>query len=309
MIEVDIVDAHHHLCSLAAGYPWLAGPPQKRYHGDDTVLRRDYLLTDYLADFDGLPLVGSVHVENGAGDPLWESEWIDSLCGTVPSVQVAKADLADSGAAGVLEHHAALASVRGIRDILNWHPDPFYSHRDRADLLTDPAWRSNFARLAPLGLSFDLQVFPHQLAGAAQLAADFSETRIVLDHLGMPIGRDPETIASWRAGMAVLAGRENVHVKLSALGTTDNNWSLESTRPLILATIEAFGPARCMFASNFPVDGMYSTLGELYAAFDAATADFSTHERVSLFGGSARDFYRITTAEEIPAGHQQGAAQ
>jgi predicted TIM-barrel fold metal-dependent hydrolase len=293
MIDVDIVDAHHHLCRLADGYPWLSGAPQARYHGDDTVLRHDYLVEDYLRDIGDLPLVGSVHVENGAGDPVREATWIDELCGTIPSVQVAKADLSAPAAPALLERHAALPSVRGIRDILNWHPDPYYTHRDRADLISDPGWRANFARLQPLGLSFDLQVFPGQLDEAAALAGAFPETAIVLDHLGMPIGRDAETLEHWRRGIDLIARRPNVSVKISAMGTTDHRWTPASVRPLILQTIEAFGPARCMFASNFPVDGMYSTLAELFAAFDAVTGDFSRAERASLFGGTARDFYRI----------------
>lgn len=307
MIDVEIVDAHHHLCDLAAGYPWLSGPPQRRYHGDDTVLRRDYLVADYLADFAGLPLVGSVHVENGAGDPLVEAEWIDSLCGAVPTVQVAKADLLDPAAAAVLEHQAALPSVRGIRDILNWHPDPYYSHRDRPDLTTDPVWRSNFARLAPLGLSFDLQVFPSQLARAAELAGAFPDTAIVLDHLGMPIGRDARTLEQWRSGIAELAARPNVSAKISAMGTTDHGWTMDSISPLIWSTIEAFGTSRCMFASNFPVDGMYSSLAQLYACFDAATSAFTRSERADLFGGAARAFYRIDPPASTDLG--QGADQ
>lgn len=293
MIDVEIVDAHHHLCSLAAGYPWLSGPPRKRYHGDDTVLRRDYLVGDYLKDFDGLPLAGSVHIENGAADPAWEAEWVHSQCGRVPTVQVAKADLADPGAPALLEHHAGLDSVRGVRDILNWHPDPYYSHRDRSDLMADPLWRSNFARLELLDLSFDLQVFPNQLGEAAELAATFGDTAIVLDHLGMPVDRDADTLRHWRSGMIELARRTNVSVKISAMGTTEHAWTLDSIRPLVLQTIEIFGTARCMFASNFPVDGMYSSLAELYAAFDEITRDFTHAERADLFGGSARSFYRM----------------
>ena len=307
MIDVEIVDAHHHLCRIAAGYPWLSGPPVPRYHGDDLVLRCDYLVADYLRDFAGLPLVGSVHIENGAGDPDGEAAWVDRLCGRVPSAQVAKADLVDPASAALLERHAALASVRGVRDILNWHQDPFYSHRARADLIVDPIWRSNFARLEGLGLSFDLQIFPSQFADAAALADAFPGTQIVLDHLGMPIGRDPETLADWRAGLSRLAERPNVSVKISAMGTTDHGWTTDSIRPLVLQTIEVFGPQRCMFASNFPVDGLYSSLAELYAAFDDITDGFSRAEREWLFGRTARSFYRLEPESRHLGPGQEGA--
>jgi predicted TIM-barrel fold metal-dependent hydrolase len=81
VLDLDVVDAHHHLCHLyAASYPWLEGPPVARYHGDDVPLRRDNLLGHYRADAAELSalggrLVGSVHVENGAADPRWESRW------------------------------------------------------------------------------------------------------------------------------------------------------------------------------------------------------------------------------------------
>lgn len=295
MIDVEIVDPHHHLCHLAQGYPWLEGPPQRRYHGDDLPLRRDYLVADYRADFAGLPLVASVHVENGAADPLWEAQWIDDLCGSgIPQAQVAKVDLSAPDAARRLEEVAAIPSVHGIRDILNWHPDPVYTHRDRPDLMADPQWLQGFSRLAAAGLSFDLQVFADQLPQAAHLAAAHPDVRIILDHTGMPVARDPEYLARWRAGLRAVAACSNTVVKVSALGTTDHQWTVDSLRPIILDTIDIFGCERAMFASNFPVDGLYSSLAELYAAYDEITQDFTTAERAALFAGTARTAYRLT---------------
>ncbi|MEV8508955.1 amidohydrolase family protein [Actinoplanes sp. NPDC051475] len=301
MLDLDVIDAHHHLCHLsAASYPWLEGPRVTRYHGDDVPLRRDYLLDDYRADAAqldalGAQLAGSVHVENGAADPLWESRWIDTLItgNDIPSVQVVKVDLSAPDALTMLTLHAALPSVRGVRDILNWHPDPVYTHRDRADLLTDPAWLAGLAALRRFAFSFDLQVFPGQLRQAADLAADNADIAIVLDHAGMPIDRDPAALDRWRRDLTAVAARPNTTVKISALGTSDHTWTTDSIRRVVLDTIDAFGPSRCMFASNFPVDGLYSTFGRLFAAFDAITAGFDGTERTDLFAGTARRFYRI----------------
>ncbi len=301
MLDLDIIDAHHHLCRLSsASYPWLEGPPVLRYHGDDRPLRRDYLLDDYRAhaaelDTLGARLVGSVHVENGAADPLAESRWIDSVITNhgLPSVQVAKVDLAAPSAREQLAANAALASVRGIRDILNWHPDPVLSHRDRADLIEDPAWRAGFAALREFDLSFDLQVFPAQLRQAASLAAEHGDIRIVLDHAGMPIDRDRDSLDQWKWDLAAVAAEPNVTVKISALGTNDHHWTVDSIRRIVLDTIDVFGPSRCMFASNFPVDGLYSGYGLLYQAFATITAEFGGDERRALFADTARRFYRI----------------
>ena len=129
MLDLDVVDAHHHLCHLsAASYPWLEGPPVQRYHGDDLPLRRDYLLDDYRTDAAqlgalGARLVGSVHVENGAADPL-VGELLDRRGdrGERRPQQVVKVDLTSPTARKQLAEHAALPSVRGVRDILNSAP-------------------------------------------------------------------------------------------------------------------------------------------------------------------------------------------
>jgi predicted TIM-barrel fold metal-dependent hydrolase len=296
MLDLDIIDAHHHLCDFSQSYPWLEGPAEPfRYHGDDRPLRRSYLLDDYLADTQGFKLVGCVHIENGAADPLWEACWVQQVHDIqgLPSVQVAKASLADPAVLAHLEQMAALKTVRGVRDILNWHPDPRYTHTGRPDLLTDPAWLQGFSHLAPLGLSFDLQVFPEQLEQAAQLAAAHPETLIILDHAGMPIERDAASLRHWRKGMAAMAAQPNVVAKISALGTNDHSWTTTSIRPIVLDTIDAFGPDRTMFGSNFPVDSLYSSFAALYAAFDEITGPMSTHERRDLFSETVRRTYRI----------------
>lgn len=311
MIDVPIVDAHHHLCRLGMGYPWLSGAPTARYHGDDTVLRHDYLVPDYLRDFGDLPLAASVAVENGAGDPLEEARWIDGVCGRRrrPMVQVAKADLSDPAAGEMLDALGDLLSVRGVRDILNWHPDPFYTHTARPHIIEDPAWRRRFGELSGRGLSFDMQVFSRQLPEVTALAREFGDTSIVLDHLGMPVDRSAETLSQWAADMRELAGCPNVAVKISAMGTTDHHWTVGSIRPLVLTVIDAFGTDRCMFASNFPVDGMYTTLATLYGAFDQITADMSGDDRALLFGRTARAVYRIPEAEPPADGRSGAGAQ
>lgn len=296
-LDVPVIDAHHHLAKLDLGYPWLRPEaPTDRYHGDDRALRRDYLLEDYRADTAVLPIAASVHVENGAADPLVEARWIGEVIAAgspIPAVHVARADLSEPDAPRLLEELAQMPHVRGIRHILNWHADPLVSHTPRPGIIDEPEWRAAFAGLAALGLSFDLQVFADQLDDAARLAADHPEASIILDHAGMPLSRDPEYLRMWRAGIRAVARHENVSVKISALGTTDHRWSVESIRPLVAHTIDVFGPDRVMFASNFPVDGMYSSVAELYAAFAVLTERFTRDERTSMFARTAARVYRI----------------
>ncbi|WP_116952582.1 amidohydrolase family protein [Jiangella endophytica] len=299
MLDLDIVDAHHHLWDLSQPYPWLQEAAGRlQVHGDDTAIRRDYLLADYLADVAPLRLAGAVHVDAGAADALEEARWLQRLAdeSDVALVIVAGAALHDDGVADRLAALAELPRVRGVRHNLNWHPDPSLTYTDRPDLVTDPAWLRGFARLAPLGLSFDLQVYPDQLADGARLAAAHPDTPVVLDHAGMPLGRDLDTLRAWRKGLDLLAEQPNTSVKICGLGMTDHHWTVGSLRPLVLEAIEAFGVDRAMFASNFPVDSLYSTYTELYAAFETITSGFTTGERTALFAGTARRVYRIEDA-------------
>lgn len=296
MLDLDIVDAHHHLWDLSRSYPWLQEAAGRlQVHGDDTAIRRDYLLADFRQDAAELRLVASVHVDAGAADPVEEARWLQGLADVTgfPQAIVGGVALHAGDAADQLAAFAELPNVRGVRHNLNWHPDPTLTYTDRADLMTDAAWLAGFRRLAPLGLSFDLQVYPHQLPDGARLAAEHPDTVVVLDHAGMPLGRDLDTLSSWRKGLDLLAARPNTAIKISGLGMTDHHWTIGSLRPLVLDAIEAFGVDRAMFASNFPVDSLYSTYTELYAAFDMITADFTTGERAALFAGTARRVYRI----------------
>ncbi len=309
MLGLDVIDAHHHLCRLSrVSYPWLEGPPVRRYHGADLDLRRDYLVQDYLRDAAGLSeldarLIGSVHVENGAADPVAEATWIAEVIShqDSPSVQVVKVDLSAPDARSRLAEHASRPSVRGVRDILNWHQDHFYAHRDRPDLMSDPAWLDGFRAVGELGLSFDLQVFPHQLRTAAELAAAHGHTSVVLDHAGMPIARDRDALVRWRRELARFAVEPNTSVKISALGTLDHHWTADSIRAIVLDTIDVFGPDRCMFASNFPVDGLYSSYTDLFRAFDQISSVLDDHERAQLFAGTARRVYRISCPDDVPS--------
>ncbi|WTT98038.1 amidohydrolase family protein [Streptomyces sp. NBC_00076] len=169
----------------------------------------------------------------------------------------------------------------------------------------DPSLRTNFGRLAALGLSFDLQIYPHQMEQAAVLARAFPDVRIILDHAGMPISRTEPSLATWREQMRHLARCPNVACKISGIGAQDHHWTAHSIRPVVLGAIEAFGPDRSMFAGNFPVDSLYSTFSRLYSAFSELTADFSADERARLFSGTATETYRLGSAGRpgpVPSG-------
>src|SRR6478736_6372427 len=109
-------------------------------------------------------------------------------------------------------------NVRGIRHAVNWHPDPAKTYVNHPDLIRTEAWRRGFGLLRRFNLSFDLQLYPAQMADAAALAHAYPDVLIILDHAGMPVDRDEEGIGLWRSGMQQLAAASNMVVKISGLG-------------------------------------------------------------------------------------------
>jgi predicted TIM-barrel fold metal-dependent hydrolase len=116
---------------------------------------------------------------------------------------------------------------------------------------------------------------------------------LVLGHAGLPVERSTEYQANWRAGLERVAAVPTAVCKISALGGADPSWTIASLRPWVLGCIDAFGPRRCMFASNWPVDKLFATYDGLLSAYAEIVADFSEAERAALFSETAERVYRI----------------
>lgn len=296
-----MIDAHHHLYNLEENpYPWLqlAEPPQL-FVGDLRPVMKTYDIEDYLADCRPSGVQKSVHADVGwdPSDPAGETRWLQGVADRhgFPHGIVASAHLHEEDVAEVLERHCEFANIRGIRQMLLAHSEALFDLAARADLLTDPQWRAGFALLGRHGLSFDLQVYPHQMADSADLAASFPDTQIVLNHAGLPIKRESGGLERWRAGMRGLAAHANVAVKISGLGQVDHDWTVESIRPIVAETIEIFGVERCLFASNFPIDSLYSDYRTLISSFETIVFElgFSEAESDAVFYANAERVYRL----------------
>ena len=109
----------------------------------------------------------------------------------------------------------------------------------------------------------------------------------------MPVDREARDIAGWAAGIKRLAEAPNIACKISGLGMGDWKWTTDGIRPFVLTAIEAFGVDRCMFASNFPVDKLFSSYDTLFTAYKDITRNFSPAERLKLFHDNAAHFYRL----------------
>jgi len=316
--ELPIVDPHHHLVDR---------PETGRY-----------LLPELLADTgSGHNITATVYLEwlsmyRAAGPaklrPVGEIEFANGVAamaaaGTYGRTRVCAgivghADLALGAAVEkVLEAmiEAGGGRFRGIRFITASHPEQatWGSPVIRpARLLMNTLVREGFARLAPLGLSFDAWMYHTQLADLVDLARAFPETQIVLDHVGGPIGLGPyagkrhEVFAAWGGMIRELAACPNVHIKLSGLGMRMFGFShhlgelppsseelAAAWRPYIETCIAAFGPQRAMFESNFPVDKGSCGYAAVWNAFKRIAAGCSATEKAALFSGTATKFYRL----------------
>lgn len=289
---MKIVDAHHHLWDLSANYyPWLTDQIGPRICGDYTEIRKNYLVSDYLADIDGLNVVKSVHVqaEHDPSDPVRETRWLESVADdpasrSLPSAIVAYADLLDPDAERTIAAHVQFQRVRGIRQSLHHH---------ERDALSSPVWRSNLRLLERYRLSFDLFVRPDQVDGAVDVLDSNPGVLFILGHAGMPDRREDADLSGWRRALQRLSRCPNLVVKISGLGMFDRAWTVDRIRPIVLDTIDAFGPERCMFGSNFPVDGMMSSYARLWEAFARSTEGLSPRERALLFHDNAVRCYRL----------------
>ncbi|WP_159913917.1 amidohydrolase [Pantoea sp. 18069] len=296
------VDAHHHFWNLDRNpYPWLQDEvlPAFRY-GDYSALRRNYLPADYARDTAGFAPAMTVHMEAewSRANPVDESLWLAEVAATHgrPHAIVAHADLAASDAAETLARQAAVSLVRGIRQ----KPTPTERGGRRSSALAgsmdNDRWRAGYALLAPHGLTFDLQVPWWNLDQAADLARDFADTLIILNHTGLPSDRSAEGLAGWRRALEQLAAAPNTAVKISGLGLAGQPWRAQDNIALIRDTLAIFGHKRCLFASNFPVDSLVADYGTVMRGFVEAIAPLGDAQQQAVLHDNAVRIYRLNSA-------------
>ena len=223
-----------------------------------------------------------------------------------------------AGVEEVLRAHIAAGQgrFRGIRQIAAWDDDSAVlgplAGAAPPGLYRDAKFREGFARLQKLGLSFDAWMLEPQLPDLIDLARAFPETTIVLDHVGTPLGvgvyrgKREERFAAWHDAIRALAACENVAVKLGGLAMpfAAFPWSYGNRprsseevaaawKPYIDASIQAFGPRRAMFESNFPVDSYTCSYAVLWNALKRTARGYSADEKAALFSGTATRVYRL----------------
>lgn len=322
-LPLSIVDCHHHFIA-----------PDQPFHAALAEIGAPmYTAEQYKKDCGQLPITKTVHVEAMADDGVGEVAHVEALINSgkckVAAI-VANCDLSAPDAAQQLDRiMAASTRVRGIRKILDYD-GPFDGNRcthmackfHDTDYLRDPvaavAFERGFALLADRGLSFDLQCCPAQMDAAESLFRRHPKVPVCIDHLGKlwrlkADGGDEDAakIAAWRTAMIKLATLPQVYCKISMLGNVVQGWPRSSSKEallksLVLEVIDLFGAKRCMFNSNWHINGSISnsdvpgvasdedlSMEKLFEKFASWVAHLPNEDREWLFARSAEEFYSI----------------
>lgn len=274
------IDSHHHFWEYSkAQYGWISDSMQ--------VLQRSFLPDDLKREIGATHIDGVVSVQ--ARQSLAETEfllqhakahpWIRGVVGWVP--------LQDPRIGAILERLREERLLKGVRHVVQDEPD------DR--FLDGDAFNSGIRALRDHDLAYDILIFGRQLPMALRLVDRHPEQRFVLDHIAKPVIASSKWDREWEAGFRELAKRPNVACKFSALVTEvrDPSWDIALLGPYWNTALEAFGPDRLMFGSDWPVCLLRSSYADWVAAASVYASELSESEQSKFWGGNALRAYKL----------------
>jgi L-fuconolactonase len=278
------IDAHHHLWRYKReDYPWMS----------DSLgaLRRDYLLPDLEAVTTSRGVTGTIAVQ--ARQSMEETEWLSEIASGTDLIRgvVGWAPLIDPDAASHLERFACLPKVKGMRHVLHDEADPNYMLRDD--------FNRGVSLLKDYNLRYDILIFEQHLPQTIEFVDRHPNQVFILDHIAKPKIRE-RLLTPWRENMKELSRRSNVYCKLSGMVTEADwtSWQDEDLAPYIEVVLEAFGPRRIMFGSDWPVCTLAATYQRWADAVTKAIERFSADEQASILAGSAIEAYALDRNRE-----------
>jgi len=316
--DLPICDTHHHL------WDHRKGRVHKRYLMDeiqkDLQTGHNIVLTVFIECHAMYRAEGPEEMK-----PVGEVEFVNGIAAMAASGLYGKTRVAagimgyaelrnGAGVKALLEAQIAAAPdrFRGIRRTGAWDADPRISRAPTPGLYLDSAFRDGFAQLAPLGLIFEAVCRHPQLSDVVDLAQAFPDTTIVLNHLGgvagigIYEGKREEIFVDWKKSIADLAACPNIVMKLGGINMDYSGFGwhenpkpptstelCDATKRYYETAIEHFGPDRCMFESNFPVDKISCSYPILWNTFKRMTQDYAADERAKLFHDTAVRVYRL----------------
>ncbi len=283
--EFRFIDSHVHFYDM--NHP-------KLHYGhwqpdEDMPLRelgtRNYLANDFLIEASELGMKKAIHVQAAIGskDPVEETKWLENVYREtgIPNAIVGHVDLSAKDARQVIERHLEFKHFKGIRD---------FSY---GDYLISKDFRRGFKLQEEYGLISSIAARWNEMEKLADLAKTFPNIKIVLDHAGNPDFRTKEYFENWKKGMAKISKIENIICKISGLGMGDHNWSTNSITPYVETCMNLFGISRIIFATNWPVDSLYSSYKKVIDSYKDLTKKLSIDERDAFFYKNTETIYEI----------------
>ena len=282
-----IVDAHVHLWDPARTdwYPYLSTDGDQLNMGDVSGMARRFDVPTYLRESDGWNVEKMVNVAAATGlHSIEETLELDERADADghPDAIIGGLPLTDSvsDAVAMIERQMTATRFRGVRPM-----GAFDGPLPAPEVLR---------ALHERDLVFEMMTHPDQLVAAARTLRDHSDLVVVVEHAGWPRNTGDDERLLWRNGIDALADLgDNVLCKLSGLAMPLKSMAVDALAPWLEDAIDAFGVDRCLFASNFPVDGMHGSFDELYTSYSVITAGLSDGDRDKLFAANAERIYRL----------------
>ena len=246
---------------------------------------KNHLATDFLKEAESLGMKKAIHVQAaiGSADPVEETKWLEEVFiqTGIPHAIVGHVDLRAPNAREVIEKHLKYQHFKGIRD---------FSY---GDYLVNKDFRNGFALQEEYNLISSIAVRWEEMEKLVDLANSYPNIIIILDHAGNPEYRTEEYFNNWKSGMTKISKMDNIICKISGLGMGDHNWTIESITPYVETCFELFGISRTIFATNWPVDGLYSDYSKVINAYKEITKFLSLSEQEAFFYKNSENIYEI----------------
>ena len=288
--EFKFVDAHVHFYDMKhpkLHYAHWQPDQDHPFLGKQTrkLGSKNYTAFDFHEEASPVGMVKAVHVQAaiGSSDPVVETEWLTRYTGEIgiPNAIVGHVDLRSNDAERQLHRHMLNPNFKGVRD---------FSY---GDYLVSSDFRKGFALLGKYNLVASVAAQWQEMEKLRDLASDYPNILIVLDHAGFPDERNPDYFKKWKDSMEIISKMDNIVCKISGLGMGDNQWTVETIRPYVESCLELFGCERALFASNWPIDSLWSSYRDLISAYRTITESFSDDEVERLFTRNTEMIYRI----------------
>lgn len=284
----EVIDAHHHF--------WRYTPEEYGWIDDSlSILRRDFLPGDLAAEIAPAGVEGVVSVQ--ARQTLEETRWLLEHAASHGFIRgvAGWAPLAQPGIEEVLAALAENPKLVALRHVVQTEPDDNFLLRED--------FNAGIRALRRFGLGYDILIFEKHLPQTIRFVDRHPDQVFVVDHIAKPRIREG-VLSPWRENIRELAKRPRVYCKLSGLVTEADpaNWSPSTLAPYIETALEAFGPARLMFGSDWPVCLLGVSYAGCMAVVREALSGLSPAEKEQVFGGTAKQAYRLERASTAGTG-------